>query len=202
MIKCTGTACTSTRVDKSTRENTETERGTGKGLTSGLQVKSNNWKRKRIREVESAAGLCRRVARRLRCHTTASCLLTGCNQIHNSSRLNQISHTKANGKTTNHTDKAPISIRMATPTLEVGSKKREKAKASTYMQMETQKKVSTKTIIQSVSTYSPTKTEERGRYNTPRVNSSTEEATKPAENSMIDNCLMRDCLQTLIYFSS
>ena len=149
-IKCTGTACTSTRVEKSTRENTETERGTGKGLTSGLQVKS----------------------------------------------------TKANGKTTRSTDKAPISNRMATPTLEVSSKAREKAKASTYMQKETQQKVSTKTISKSVSTNTPTKTEERGRYNSPRVNSSTEEATKPAENSMIDNCLMRDCLQTLIYFSS
>ena len=86
MMKCTGTACTSGRMDKSTRENTETERETGKGLTSGLQVKS----------------------------------------------------IKANSKTTTDTDKAPIRIRMATPTLEVGSKTREKAKASTYMQTETQ----------------------------------------------------------------
>jgi len=137
-------------VEKSTRENTETERGTGKGLTSGLQVKS----------------------------------------------------TKANGKTATDTDKAPISIRMATPTLEVSLKAREKAKASTYMQKETQKKVSTKTMSESVSTNAPSKTEERGRYNSPRVNSSTEEATKAAENSMIDNCLMRDCLHSLIYFSS
>ena len=115
----------------------------------------------------------------------------------------QVKSTKANSKTTRSTDKAPISIRVATPTLEVGSKAREKAKASTYMQTETQKKVSGKTIRKSVSTYSPTKTEGgQGKNNTPRVNSSTEEATKPAENSMIDNCLMRDCLQTLIYFSS
>jgi len=114
----------------------------------------------------------------------------------------QVKSTKANSKTTRSTDKAPISIRVATPTLEVGSKAREKAKASTYMQTETQKKVSGKTISKSVSTNTPTKTEERGKDNSPRVNSSTEEATKPAENSMIDNCLMRDYLQTLIYFSS
>jgi hypothetical protein len=63
-------------------------------------------------------------------------------------------------------------------------------------------KVSGKTVRKYVSTNTPTKTEERGKVNTPRVNSSTEEATKAAENSMIDNCLMRDCLQTLIYFSS
>ncbi len=150
MIKSTGTACTSTRMEKSMRENTETERGRGKGLKSCLQVQS----------------------------------------------------TKANSKTANHTDKAPISIRIAAATLEAMSKTREKAKASTHMQTETQKKVSTKTVKKSVSTYSPTKTEERGKNNTPRVNSSTEEATKAAENSMIDNCLMRDYLQTLIYFSS
>ena len=81
MIKYTGTPCTSKRVEKSTRENSETERVTGKGLTSGLQVES----------------------------------------------------TKANGKTARSTDKAPISNRMATPTLEAMSKTREKAKASTYM---------------------------------------------------------------------
>ena len=68
--------------------------------------------------------------------------------------------------------------------------------------METQKKVSGKTVSESVSTNAPSKTEERGKNNTPRVNSSTEEAIKAAENSMIDNCLMRDYLQTLIYFSS
>ena len=150
MIKGTGTACTSTRMERSTRENSETETETSKGLTSGLQVKS----------------------------------------------------TKVNSKTTTDTDKAPLSFRMAPPTLEVSSKAREKAKASSYMQTETQMKVSGKTINQSVSTNTPTKTEERGRYNSPRVNSSTEVATKPAENSMIENCLMRDCLQPLIYFSS
>ena len=79
---------------------------------------------------------------------------------------------------------------------------RVKAKAPAYMHTETKKKVSGKKINQSVSTNTPTKTEERGRFNTPRENSSTEEATKPAETSMIDNCLMPDCLQLLINISS
>ncbi len=40
MIKGTGTACTRARMDKSMREDSETERVTGKGLSSCLQVKS------------------------------------------------------------------------------------------------------------------------------------------------------------------